>query len=209
MKRITLLIITIALLPVLLFAIVQPATKPAQAAPNAAVPVGIPINRSNNGTIKNTTQGIFGPQICTAYGDPFSPITSPWDADLYTYRYQIRIPADYPNDIVRVELFDPDSVNQAENEHTIALTENALTHPTHPLSDVPPPTKFCGIHGGSSEQKNPCVLKTGELELTPSGSLGVTLTYTIDQVNPFWFARVDENRGAGDPALHGNNQCVP
>ncbi|MCA9929154.1 MAG: hypothetical protein KC419_11770, partial [Anaerolineales bacterium] len=41
------------------------------------------------------------------------------------------------------------------------------------------------------------------------GSLGVTLTYTIDQVNPFWFARVDENRGAGDPALHGNNQCVP
>ncbi|MCA9927695.1 MAG: Tad domain-containing protein [Anaerolineales bacterium] len=164
--------------------------------------------RVEDGTVTTSTQGIFGPQICTEYGDAFSPINSIWDPDFYTYQYRIMIPADYNENVVRVELFDPDSVNQADNEHTIALTENALTHPTNPLSDVPPPTKFCGIHGGGSEQKNPCVLRTGELELTPSGTSGVTPTYSIDQVNPFWFVRIDENRGAGDPDLHGNGQCV-
>lgn len=160
--------------------------------------------RVQDGTVSTATQGIFGPQICTQYGDPFSPWNSPWDANEYTYRYRIMIPEDYYSDdgnddndieIVRVELFDPDSVNKADNEATIIRTSNARN--VGGLSPVA--TKFCGADGGSTEQKNPCVLLTDETDL-------VTETFTLDQINPFWFVRIDENRGHGGG--NGDGTCV-
>src|SRR5687768_5885443 len=54
-----------------------------------------------------TTQSVFGPDSCTAAGDPVSPGPgwNPWwDEQLGSYHYRIQIPADYPYDLVRVEL---------------------------------------------------------------------------------------------------------
>lgn len=72
---------------------------------------GIPLSDNNEGQINATMSMIFGPAICTAYGDPYSPFNSPWAPGPFSYPYRIRIPADYPHDRVRVELFDPDSIN--------------------------------------------------------------------------------------------------
>lgn len=144
------------------------------------------------------TQGIYGPQTCTAYGDPFSPWNSPWEPNQYTYQFRIVIPADYYGDIVRVELFDPDSVNTADNETTILHTSNARNTGGMPLVA----TKFCGTHGGSSDQKNPCVVTIDEMTLVDNG------TFDINQINPFWLVRIDENQGGGNPTNHGDGTCA-
>ncbi len=156
--------------------------------------------RVEDGVLATSNQGIFGPNICIDYGDPFSPLNSPWKPGPYTYSYRIYIPPDYPSDIVRVELFDPDSINQATNLHTILRSDAVINLP--PPDNLPATdTKQCGTNGGSSNRKNPCLLRTDEIDGsgTPVGGL------TLDQVNPFWFVRIDENRGAG--AAPGNGNC--
>ena len=152
--------------------------------------------RVEEGTVGTSMQGIFGPQICTSYGDPFSPWSSLFAPGPYTYRYRILIPSDYTEDVVRVELFDPDSVNDPTNNAQVSHTVNTQ----NPPGNLPAAAnKSCGTHGGRVEQKHPCVLRTDELALYESE------IYELDTINPFWFLRVDENRGAGSPP--GNNSC--
>ncbi|NKQ35064.1 MAG: hypothetical protein HF973_05540 [Chloroflexi bacterium] len=153
--------------------------------------------RVEDGVLATSNQGIFGPNICVDYGDPFSPLNSPWQPGPYTYKYRIYIPPDYPNDILRVELFDPDSINQATNNHIVLRSDAAINQG----GLAPTANKQCGADGGSSNRKNPCLLRTDEIDGggTPVGGL------TLDQVNPYWFVRIDENRGAG--AAPGNGGC--
>ncbi len=154
--------------------------------------------RVQDGTVTTSTQGIFGPQICTSFGDPFSPWNSPWAPNSYTYRYRIMIPEEYPDDVVRVELFDPDSVNSADNNVTIKRTSFAIDNGGLPIIK----NDFCGSadSGTSSQQRNPCVFETGETALVDSGQA------TIDQINPFWYQRIDENRGHGGG--NGDGTCT-
>ncbi len=153
--------------------------------------------RVEDGVLSTSNQSVFGPNICVDYGDPFSPLNSPWEPGSYTYQYRIYIPPNYPSDIVRVELFDPDSINQAANTHVVLRSDAAINQG----GLAPTANKTCGVNGGSSTQKNNCLLRTNEIDSsgTPIGGL------SLDQVNPFWFVRIDENRGAG--AAPGNGHC--
>jgi Flp pilus assembly protein TadG len=148
------------------------------------------------GALSTSNQSVFGPRICTDFGDPFSPWISDWAPDSYTYHYRILVPSDYPSDVLRVELFDPDSINQAANNHDISFSANAhaLDAIKYPLDPV---TKTC-----SGSRENACLIYTGEYdEVDDTGTPPVEL----DQINPFWFVRVDENRGHGSPP--GDGQC--
>lgn len=152
--------------------------------------------RVEDGTVSTSTQGIFGPNICHNYGDPFTPLGSPWHEPtsptdpLYTYKYRILVPPDYPTNILRVEIFDPDSINaETANPYTIPRTQAAIN------TGLPPTTTATC----SNDRMNPCTLQTGELTLYESGAL------QLDQINPFYFVRIDENRGTG--AAPGNGGC--
>ncbi len=160
---------------------------------------GIPASRHDNALFNTEALMVFGPEICSAWGDPFSPITPTWSAipglnpedyqGPYTYRFRLRIPADYPDNIVRVELLDPDSINQAENVAEVVHSQTAqLTDP----AQFPnyPVEMTCSINN----QKNVCYIDTGEANLV--GSNGIT----YDHINALWFMRVDENRGIGTDA---------
>lgn len=159
--------------------------------------------RVESGTVSTSTQGIFGPQICTNYGDPFSPWNSIYEPDSYTYQYRVMIPDSYPYDTLRIELFDPDSINSIDNFATVARTQNvqdpSKVNPT--LGAVT--TKICGIDGDSSEfQDDTCVLPTDELNYHEPERPNDPLT--LDQINPFWFMRIDENRGNNDGTCVAN-----
>lgn len=156
---------------------------------------GIPLSNNNEGRINTTTPMLFGPDICTAFGDSFSPHNSVWAPGSYTYPYRIRIPADYPHDRVRVELFDPDSINKDENSDHIIFSDLAQSlNPTQ----FPPGTHLRTCSGYTANRKNACRFLTGELTL-----VGSHRDLTIELINPFWFVRVDENRGTGTPGQCG------
>lgn len=70
---------------------------------------------------------VFGPDSCHWFGDPYSPRSSPWwDEAKGVYYFRLDIPSDYEdraraltqawneddtNDVLRVEIWDPDSYN--------------------------------------------------------------------------------------------------
>ncbi len=166
--------------------------------------------RVETGALSTSNQAVFGPHSCVDQGDPFSSeldnraeaFRARWlgNATQKTYRYRIYIPETYeqdvcaitgedPNtshcDVVRVELFDPDSINKSGNTDTIVHTQLAIDS-GKPVTEQ----KSC-----NQEQRNPCLIETGE------GSLG----YDMDQINLWWFRRIDENRGAG--TAPGNGSC--
>ncbi len=143
--------------------------------------------RVEDGALSTSNQSVFGQNICTQYGDPVSPLNSSWYAEKNgVYNYRILVPADYPSNIVRVELFDPDSANRAQNVHSISHIEAWINSGYPAIED-----KICD----DDRQGYVCVLDTGE----------DTLPLKPDQVNKWWFVRIDENRGAGIPP--GNGQC--
>lgn len=163
--------------------------------------------RVESGVLSTSNQSLFGPHACTSHGDPFSPLVRKWpnseppDGTPYTYHYRILIPNDYPSDILRVELFDPDSINQSANSDTVQFSAYAI-------SDDPIQYPLAGksISCSNTDQKDPCLLVTGEGSLVdPVGPPVVTL----DQVNPFWFVRIDENRGSGSAPGNPNNCGQP
>ena len=80
---------------------------------------------SDQGIVKRTLQAMYGPLICTNWGDPYSPWGSQFKPGTHTQRYKIEIPSDYPSDIVRVELFDPDSINNDVITTTVQRTNVA------------------------------------------------------------------------------------
>ncbi len=138
--------------------------------------------RIEDGLLSTSNQAVFGPSSCTSMGDPFSPAQSPWHPGLYTYNYRILIPPDYPHDIVRVELFDPDSMNQSQNTHTVQRSQTAVNYGL-PL--------FADLSCSTQERQQPCLIDTGEQQLVLNHNV------PFDSINPFWFVRIDENR-------HGN-----
>ncbi|MBK8902650.1 MAG: PKD domain-containing protein [Anaerolineaceae bacterium] len=166
--------------------------KAAPPAPQVATPIdsiypglGIITSRTaRDGRLATSNQAILGPGSCTHMGDPYSPFDSPWAPGPYTYTYRIYVPPTYAYDIVRVELFDPDSMNIATNSVTINRTNTAINNG---LSAVA--SKTCGLDGGNSSRVQPCLLRTDELNLV-NGAPNLDL----DQINPFWFVRIDENR---------------
>ena len=151
--------------------------------------------RVEDGVLSTSNQGIFGPGSCTHMGDPFSPLQSAWASGPYTYTYRIYIPPDYGHDIVRVELFDPDSMNIATNSLNINRSNIAINNGLGAVA-----TKTCGTDGGSSSRVQPCLLRTDELNLV-NGAPNLDL----DQVNPYWFVRIDENRISNNPPT--NTSC--
>ena len=147
----------------------------------------------NYGVEHITNLAVFGPRICTAYGDPYTPYNSPWYDQLDgVYPFRLDIPGDYEsratdltqrhnsgtdtNDIVRLEIWDPDGYNRPDNQLTITNTAGFTM------------TASCG----SSDRRNPCV---PVLKGPPYN----------DPHNPFGFVRIDENRGHGTPP--GDGQC--
>lgn len=154
--------------------------------PQTQIPLG---RTTNSGLINTMAPSVYGPNICTNYGDPYSPYNSQWAPGLYTYQYRIRIPASYPYDVVRVELFDPDSINQTNATGTIIRTIYAIQQglPATQTLNCSSPNRGFG-----------CLLTTGENQL-------ITGTVTVDDVNGTWFMRVDENKGAGIPP--GDGSC--
>ncbi len=125
------------------------------------------------GVVKASNSAIFGPQLCTDYGDPYTPTNSVWWNELEgAYTYRIVIPGTYPHDKVRVEIFDPDTGN--------------------------PPTGTQSLYGvdGTQSSANYSQRKNPFLPNTPWGSGG-------ENPNPFWFVAIDENRGTGADGFCG------
>jgi len=150
----------------------------------------------NYGLEQTANLAIFGPRMCTSYGDAYTPYNSPWYDELNgVYHFQIDIPAGYEdratdltlrynsgtdtNDIVRVEIWDPDCYNSPNNSLTITNTVTGS-----------PITASC-----TTNRKNPCI---PVLKNLPSPN--------TDPQNPFGFVRIDENRGHGGPP--GDGQCA-
>ena len=182
------------------FLILLTNTMPSQALPTQ--PMGQPASNQiidiytsrqmEDGLVSTAYQGVYGPQICTSWGDPFSPINSRYTPGLYSYRYRIEIPPNYPSDIVRVEIFDPDSINSATNNATVIRSNAAVT-----AGGLDP---FVNASCNNSiSRKSPCLIATGEINYSTGDPIG---NLTLDQVNPYWFLRVDENRG------NGTNACA-
>ncbi len=151
------------------------------------------------GTLDTSNQAVFGPECVTANGDPFSAFNSSfrpsnhyvnpaYSSSYFSYRYRILIPPDYEaisgSNIVRVELFDPDTFNYSEGSANWDLNAYVFTHT---ISFGNPPTGSVGCVGNDRWRWEPCILPTGE---------------NID-LNPFWFIRIDEVR-SGNNSSCGN-----
>ncbi|MFZ1397274.1 MAG: hypothetical protein WAS33_10275 [Candidatus Promineifilaceae bacterium] len=149
---------------------------------------------ARDGRLATSNQAILGPDSCTHLGDPYSPLTSVYEPGPHTYTYRIRIPANYAHDIIRVELFDPDSMNTNLNSMTIMRSNNAINNGLGSVA-----SKTCGINGGYSSQVQPCLLNTDELDLVNGAP-----NLDFDQINPYWFVRIDENRR---PPLTPGDSC--
>ncbi|HET6446042.1 MAG TPA: pilus assembly protein TadG-related protein [candidate division Zixibacteria bacterium] len=169
------------------------------------------------GALSTSNQAIFGPHIWVNNGDPFSNLDDPpgtgdpravafrdrWHGDPNdrTYHYRILIPPGYEDesDIVRVELFDPDSINRpnnydSDNNGSLDSYLDTVVHTADTIDTGAVPSTellFC-----RDNQINPCLINTGERGLlTPP----LTPLAELDRVNLWWFERIDENRGSGTP----------
>jgi hypothetical protein len=151
--------------------------------------------RVDQGLVNTSNQSIFGPYVCTAWGDPFTPNNTVYTNERpYSYKYRILIPADYPDDVLRVEIYDPDSYNAPGNTANVIHSQTAvLTNE----STFPPGEIQMNCQGSQADRTNACNINTGEDVLV--GSNGVAW----DNINPFWMVRVDENRGLGTSGSSG------
>jgi hypothetical protein len=163
------------------------------------------------GLVSTSNQSIFGPDLCTAYGDPYTPpsgIDSPnrgnptsWYGDLNgIYHFKIKVPKNYPYDVVRVEIYDPDSYNKpdstvkicqetrAEGGSSVWLLGEIPTCYDNPAYPPPPaaPDDVVSVSTSSvcsGGQKQPCVPSMESI--APGRSPNIE----------FYFYRIDENRG--------------
>lgn len=190
--RIRALFLTLVPLCLLLILLQMQLGNTATASPSLAdtPPDGTPIilnpNRGQTGRISYEHEAVFGPQCVTGNGDPFSPINSvhrppgyytnpQYSTDYFTYRYRIDIPADYSFNVVRVELFDPDSYNHSPGLVDLDTTTYVFSHT---ILFGNPPTSSASCTGNDRYRYEACILNTGE---------------SLD-FNPLWFVRVDEIR---------------
>ena len=162
-------------------------------------------NRYQAAHLSYDNESVFGPQCMTSNGDPFSPVNSihrppgyytnpQYSSDYYSYRFRIDIPASYTDDVVRVELFDPDSYNHSPGLVDIDNTTYVISH-SIPYGN--PPTRTAQCPSNDRYRYQSCTLSTGE-------SLSL---------NPFWFVRADEIRtrsgnSCGSPSgnIYNNGQ---
>jgi hypothetical protein len=132
------------------------------------------------GMLRIAGQFIFGPDSCTAQGDPISArwtsagtINPLRDFTGGRYTYRIQVPEDFGSDPLEIQLFDPDSLNtRFGNTTDVTLTDG---------------TTVSGRTCASSGDGDACLIVTGE------GSSS----------NPVWIHRVDETwtaPGSGCPA---------
>lgn len=164
-------------------------------------------SRVETGVLSTSNQAVFGPAACTSQGDPFSPLNSEWAPGLYSYRYRILIPASYDEEIVRVELFDPDSFNRSTNDVLVTHTQRWFTTEQNKgnnpslqelMSCPPPDTSITPTPPNPQRRWNACVIPTREL--TPNCTEEqredptIFCSEDINLINPYWFVRVDENR---------------
>jgi len=149
----------------------------------------------NYGLEQTSNLAIFGPDLCTSFGDAYTPRNSAWYDELDgVYHFQLNIPGNYQGaaedltrrynhgadttDILRIEIWDPDCYNRPNSTLTLTNTISLL-----------PVTASC-----STNRKNPCIIVLKNL--SPPDN---------DPQNPFGFLRIDENRGHGAPP--GDGTC--
>jgi hypothetical protein len=126
------------------------------------------------GSMKLASQFIFGPDNCSYAGDPVMPpladdgvANESYPRFGGEYIYRIAVPDDFITDTnqttVRIQLFDPDSVN--------LNTNNTDPNARRSVPDEPLSLGSCAAGRGET-----CVVETGEPEA----------------YNPLWLIRVDE-----------------
>lgn len=184
---------------------IAPVTRSATAAyfPLADIYVS---SRVDTGVLATSNQSVFGPNICINFGDPYSPLGSPWFPGLYSYKYRIMIPESYVDQFseLQVELFDPDSINQDGNSEEVAFSPVAQQWSIeNPSSSKKYPAVPTSLSCGGS-QMGACLIDTKEDWLI-GRQLDSGYTITENDINPNWFRRVDENRGSGSG--NGNGGC--
>ncbi|MCB0034394.1 MAG: hypothetical protein KDE51_10260, partial [Anaerolineales bacterium] len=182
----------------------QPDTAVSAPAANTIESFYFPLDDFVDGQVMQTYQAIYGPNTCTRFGDPFSPLDSPWEPGLYSYQYRIHIPADYDEDIVRVELFDPDSFNQSDNSALITHSQRWYITQQN-LGNNPPLSETLSCP--SSDRRNACIIETKELtkncNAVQRDNPNIFCAEDIALINPYWFLRVDENRtSCGTPGSY-------
>lgn len=177
-----------------------PVTHSASAVYYAQTDVYVPTSL-DFGHIRKASPFIVGPNGCTNTGDPVVPFSASngvgkvpnpdYEAFDGIYKYRVRVPADYITDTIRVELFDPDSVNLNEN-NSVTINHSEAYSVT---SGIGSESKTCSATG----RGQPCILDTGEGQSGPS-------------VNPVWLTRVDEyftsSCAPTDAVTEGDTQTV-
>jgi hypothetical protein len=172
--------------------------------------------RVEDGALSTSNQAVFGPHIHVDNGDPFSNLNDPagtgdplavdfrdrWhgNANDRSYHYRILVPPGYENvsDIVRIELFDPDSINQPNNydsdgNGSLDSFRDTIVHTADTIARGAPAT--IELHCVRNHI-DPCLINTGERGLL---SPPLTKIEELDRINLWWFGRIDENRGSGTP----------
>lgn len=169
------------------------------------------LDQAGLGRVAFEQEMVFGPQCITASGDPFSPISSTlrppgyytnpqYSSDFYTYRYRIDVPADYAYDVVRVELFDPDTYNHSPGLVNVYTGNYVISHTLQAIAAGFPATetRTCNFGSFFEYRYQPCVLGTNEEE----------------GLNPYWLVKIDEIRAGngtscGAPAGNDYNNGQP
>lgn len=168
-----------------------PVTHSASAVYYAHTDVFVPTSL-DDGHIRKASQFVTGPNGCASTGDPIMPLSTMsggskipnpnYEAFDSVYRYRVRVPSDYVADTIRVELFDPDSVNADESDG-ITITHSDVYVATGGNASSSESCTALGAPG----RGQPCIFETGE------GQSGAAF-------NPVWLVRVDE---------YFNSQCTP
>jgi hypothetical protein len=158
------------------------------------------------GTLTASNQAVFGPECVTSPGDPFSPFTSTFRPNNhyvnpaypnahFSYRYRVLIPPDYETaastNVVRVELFDPDTFNNSPGLVNQYTGNYVISHTLQAIAAGLPATenKTCNFGSYFAYRYQPCVIDTGE----------------DDELNPFWFIKIDEIRNGNNSSCGASN----
>lgn len=153
-----------------------------------------------DGRVSSSNQSVFGKNACTSLGDPFSPADATDTKKLpkernpdgtFSYTYRILVPKSYweKHNEIEIELFDPETFNLDGGATPISITHSNLAQQ---LGLAATEDKACPSLPDDRMQKrhNTCIIATKELELT----VPPTQTVKVEQINPYWFVRIDEFR---------------
>ena len=151
---------------------------------------------SEYGHIRTASQFILGPDGCSQQGEPVStPLSAPRVANNYypmfdrTYGYQIVVDGNYvASDILRIELFDPDSFNSRSDSSVIR----------HSLSDGRADEEL-SCSGVTEGEGDVCILDDLEVKHAHTEEIGAALESVLEAV--LRLNRSGRKRLVGDPRL--------